>query len=356
MIVFRCKNCGQRFSASGIDAGKKGKCPKCKSIVIVPEAETTSSNSKQRESLELKAGSKNSVYDSTLLDISEGIEIQNSVLGEIFEDTRALECESPVGEIEKENRYKLPLLIDVFLYPTSVSGLIHLAIFLFGPPLAWVFLNPLARTGFFFVFVPLCIVVYLLLVSSMLYYIAFCIVDSVKGSRRAPDITTQSLPDKGELVWQLFLVLGAVAICFWPAAIYYLLKQQSDLWFRLLAGCGIFFLPMALLAGILFDATHALNPVFIISSISRTFLPYCGLVALFCLVGALLAVIASSIFILSSTQSLQQGIAQIVLVLRRLLNVTLTYPGISFTYLAMVTAHLLGRFYCRYKGKLGWGI
>ncbi len=37
MIRFNCKNCGQKISVPEVHAGKKGKCPKCKTIVVVPE-------------------------------------------------------------------------------------------------------------------------------------------------------------------------------------------------------------------------------------------------------------------------------------------------------------------------------
>jgi hypothetical protein len=260
--------------------------------------------------------------------------------------------EEPQLEVER----KLPWLIDVLLYPASVSGAIHLAIFLFLPPLVWAFLRGLAPMGFSFIFVPLSLGIYLLLVGYMLYYIGLCIFDSAKGGRRAPDVTTLDLPDKGELVSQMFLVLGAIAICFWPAGLYYVLAKKVDLAFWVLSACGIFFLPMALLAGILFDATHALNPAFIIGSICRTFLHYCGLVPVFCALGGLLAVIASNIFSLPGAQTLQQGIAQIMLLLERLFCVTLTYPGMAFVYLAMVAAHLLGWFYWWHKDELNWGL
>lgn len=261
-----------------------------------------------------------------------------------------------IEEPQLEVKRKLPWLIDVLLYPASVSGIIHLAIFLFLPPLVWAFLRRLALTGFSFIFVPLSLGIYLLLVGYMLYYIGFCIFDSAKGGRRAPDVTTLDLPDKGELVSQLFLVLGAIAICFWPAGLYYVLAKKVDLVFWVLSACGIFFLPMALLAGILFDAIHALNPVVIIGSISRTFLPYCGLVPVFCALGGLLALIASNIFSLPSTRNLEQAIGQIMLIVDRLFAVTLTYPGMAFVYLAMVGAHLLGWFYWWHKDKLNWGL
>lgn len=258
-----------------------------------------------------------------------------------------------IEEPQLEVHRKLPWLFDVFLYPTSVSGIIHLMIFWFLPPLVGTFL---LRATDIFILIPLAIGVYIVLLGYMVCYIGLCVFDGSKGGRRAPDITTLDLPGAGELLSQLFLILGAIAICFWPVALYYVFTKKVDLVFWVLSACGIFFLPMALLAGILFDATHALNPVFIVGSISRTFLPYCALVPLFCVLGGLLAVIASNTFNLPSTQSLQQGIGQIVLVLGRLFRASLTYPGMAFIYLAMVAAHLLGWFYWWYKDKLNWGL
>ncbi len=39
MIEFICKNCGQKFKVSDQQAGKKGKCPKCKQTIIIPPVE-----------------------------------------------------------------------------------------------------------------------------------------------------------------------------------------------------------------------------------------------------------------------------------------------------------------------------
>ena len=50
MIKFRCENCDQKFSVHKNNAGKKGRCPKCKNIVIVPELESTNSTLRQGES------------------------------------------------------------------------------------------------------------------------------------------------------------------------------------------------------------------------------------------------------------------------------------------------------------------
>ena len=38
-ISFHCENCGQKIKVSKSYAGKKGKCPKCNNIVIIPTPE-----------------------------------------------------------------------------------------------------------------------------------------------------------------------------------------------------------------------------------------------------------------------------------------------------------------------------
>jgi DNA-directed RNA polymerase subunit RPC12/RpoP len=359
VIEFVCNKCGKKISVHEKHAGKKGKCPKCRNVLIVPKLQNSSCSPEQSVPKDKQQGSKYTDYDLSLLDVPQKDGTSNEATDRYSgsegaaEDSQELAEQSAIEEIEPVNGSKLPWIIDVFLYPTNASGIIHLMIFWFLLPLIGPFL---LRATDIFILIPLAIGVYLIFLGYMVYYIGLCVFDSSKGGRRAPDITNLDRPGKGELVSGLFLMLGAIAICFWPVALYYVLTKRIDLVFWVLSACGVFFLPMALLASILFDATHALNPAFIVSSIFRTFLPYCGLVPLFCVLGGLLAVIASNIFGLPSAQSLQQGIGQIMLVLGRLFRVTLTYCGMAFIYLAMVAAHLLGRFYWRYKDKLGWGI
>ena len=36
MIEFCCPNCNKRFSVPETAAGKKGKCPQCKNIIVIP--------------------------------------------------------------------------------------------------------------------------------------------------------------------------------------------------------------------------------------------------------------------------------------------------------------------------------
>lgn len=37
VIRFKCKNCGQKIRVPDLHAGRKGKCPKCKNLLLVPE-------------------------------------------------------------------------------------------------------------------------------------------------------------------------------------------------------------------------------------------------------------------------------------------------------------------------------
>jgi hypothetical protein len=199
---------------------------------------------------------------------------------------------------------KLPWVIDILLYPTSISGIIHLVIFLLAPLL----INKL--TFIYFGIVSLAL--YILFIGYVFYYIGHCVFHSSKAGWRAPDISIYNAPDRGELISQLFLMFGCVAVCFCPAAIYYIIIERTDLLFWLLSAYGFFFLPMVLLTVVMFDSVDALNPILIIRSIFRTFFPYCGLVLVFCVLGGLVAPIISN---LPKPYALQQTLLYICIVL-----------------------------------------
>lgn len=229
----------------------------------------------------------------------------------------------------------LPWLIDIFLYPMSISGIIHLTIFIVTPLLIW-----LIVLRFFDVFNGvLSLFCYLLLVGYAFYYIGYCVFDSSRGGLRAPDVTIYDSPDKSEFGSQIFLVIGAVAVCFFPAVIYYITTGRTDLVFWLLSAVCVFFLPMVLLTAVLFDSVNVLNPVMIITSIYRTFVPYCGLVLTFSVLSGFIVPVISGFFYVPS-------------LIYFLLGPTFICYKIAFVYLAIVSAHLLGRFYLRYKRNL----
>jgi hypothetical protein len=249
---------------------------------------------------------------------------------------------------------KLPWLIDIFLYPLSASGMIHLAFFCLGLPLLGL-INRLVLSR-----IPLgrllALVLYILLAGYALYYLAYCVFDSSKGGMRAPDISVQYAPDRADLIAQLFLLLGCVAICFWPVAVYFVIVKKIDLIFWLLSGCGIFFFPMALLVGLLFDATHALNPIFIIVSIFKTIFKYCGLVLFYCVLGGLVATVILDLHNLRAPQDLEGAFIYVFVIINYFFSTAFIYKAIAIIYLSIVGAHLLGSFYWWHKDKLGWGL
>jgi hypothetical protein len=237
-------------------------------------------------------------------------------------------------EPQSEVKGRLPRFVDVFLYPVSLHGIIYIGIFLFLAFLAGLlnrFILPYA--GHYGGILSL--LIYILLVGYISYYFAYCIFDSSKGGGRAPNISMQHTPDKEDLVLQVLCIVGCIAVCFCPAAIYYIFTRRSDSIFWVLIAGGSFLFPMALLAGILFDSLNALNPILVIGSILRTFLPYCGLILSFCVLGGLVALI--------------------YLVIRRLPVLGFISKAANF-YLLLVAAHILGSFYWRNKDRLGWGI
>jgi hypothetical protein len=243
----------------------------------------------------------------------------------------------------------LPWFIDIFLYPISFSGVINLVIFIITP-----FLIKFIVLGFLDLFQGfMTLIVYLLFIGYFFYYIGYCIFDSSRGGLRASDVTIHDSPDKGEFSSQVFLVVGAAAVCFFPAVIYYIVTQRMDLLFWFLSAVCIFFLPMAMLTAVLFDSVEAINPVVIISSIYRTFVPYCGIVLIFCMLAGIIVPILLG---LPQPSSLIGGLSYVGSLMYYLLGTALILYKIAFVYLAMVGAHLLGRFYLKYKKELNWGI
>ena len=233
---------------------------------------------------------------------------------------------------------KLPWLVDMLLYPMSASGIIHLLVFLLLPRLASLFVNSLltlipeevraAAYEIEWLYLPFYVVFY----GYVVYYIIECVLSSSKGGYRAPDPSIPDTLDWRDFVGQVLLLIGCVAICFWPVAVYYIFTQQKDWIFWSLLALGMFFLPISLLRGILFDSYDALNPIQIINSILNTFVPYCGLVLIFILLVGFVAIILPK------------------------LTVWDIVGDCAKIYLLFVLANFLGWFYWWHKDKLDWGL
>jgi hypothetical protein len=340
IIDFCCEYCDRVISVPKSHAGQKAICPQCNNRFIIPSIHAPGPDVSQDYSGDLIARSTDSPHDLTLLDVPEEYKLkdepvdQSDVSGEAIDQQQESERDSEAEDTEFVRQCTIPWFIDIFLYPFNLVGLIHLI----GLWLLLFLLCPLV-IAFLDLGIEYIPIVYFLAVAYSLYYFAQCIRDSAAGARRAPDLRASSVKsDRWDYISQLLIVVGSIAVCFWPVAVYYIVTVRSDLTYWLLLACGGFFFPMVLLAVVLFDSFGALNPILIIGSIFRTLPPYCGMV-LFFYAGALLFMEIDSpvnrFWLLPMVSFLVKGLQ---------------------LYMIIVAVGLLGRFYNRYEKKLNWEV
>lgn len=341
MLKFDCKNCGQKISVPEVYAGKKGKCPKCKTIVVVPKInddlflEPHNSNINKVEYSQQPPEPKLRLEQDFLLQTGP----DELSAGGHNETNESL----PEPEIkEKPPERKLPWILDIFLYPTSMSGLINLGIFWLLPIiLGFIQILPIP---FMWVIV---LIARILVAGYMYYFFMECIRNSASGGIRAPE-NIASMPDMNDAAIQVIEIVVSVAIFWGPLGGYLMYKifwqsagttypynPTTDTMFWLFFGYGIFFFPIGLLALAMFDSSSAFNPLLWITSILSTFFQYCSLVLFFCMLGWLFSKVVTPF---------QKS--QLFLYLFRA----------AFIYLAMVASHLLGCFYYLNSEKLNWDV
>ena len=362
-IKFSCESCGQKIHVPETYAGKKGKCPKCKNIIVVPKVEGTTYLASRSRASDSKITPQASVLDPSIFDVppkektavqpSAEDEVGGEYLGAMYgglggRASYKIQAEAPKREF--------PWFIDIFLYPISKAGLTTIGVII-GVPLVMnllVFLLGIIMLAFppMLVFVAffgiIAWLINILIVLFAYWYLCECIRDSSCGGIRAPE-TIATTPGMGEIFWQ-FMKLLACFIFFWgPLAAYifstgamrlFVLMDSKPMESALspsiaipLLAYGVFFFPMGLLAVVIFDSVAGLNPILIIGSIFSTFFQYCGLILLFFAIGAL--------FIISMTILPQFWLLGF-------------FSNVTLLYMAMVYAHLLGRFAWHYKEKLNW--
>jgi hypothetical protein len=335
IIKFRCENCDGKFSVHKNNAGKKGRCPKCKNIIVIPKLESTNSTSRQRNSEDSKINSKYSAYDLSLLAMPQKDKTQELNLSQPDTSGNTAEYNQEIEEEDAEETtalYRLPWFVDMFLYPISASGLVNLAILSFLPRM----LPPLGHLNYW-MYLPPSLAIIVILVGYLIYCLSDYIRDSADGNRRAPDIelSLSILMNAWELVWLILNTFICVAVCVGPLVAYLIITKQTDIIFWLLVTYGILYLPMVLLGLVLFDSLRALNPILIIASIFNVFLPYCGLVLLFFAVCGL--------------------IAMILVIMPQSFIISYILSAVCI-YLTMIMAHLLGRFCYQYRERLNWEV
>lgn len=336
MIKFNCNKCGQKLSVSETKAGTKGKCPRCKNIIVVPDIQTADSAIDPNKLGIADIGVKNSTDNEILLKAIEKDKFKDELIGlsEVPEKDNEYEQE-PEEELPDDTEFpperKHPWFIDIFLYPICTPCLVTIGIVIIIPLLLNLAMGLLGPFGILLIgpgmFVNFLISMY------FLWYLAECIRDSAEGGIRAPE-TLANAPSLGELFCQLFRLLICILIFAGPVGYYFIKTDRTDAIFWSLLAFAVFFLPIGLLAVSLFDSIRGLNPFLLIGSVFSTHFIY------FALVVILWAIVLSVIFILKTLSSIWAVFLSVYFIM----------------YILFILAHLLGRFYWRYQEKLNWDV
>jgi phage FluMu protein Com len=339
MIEFTCDKCGQGLQMPETYAGKKCRCPDCKTVLTVPspvlfEFEADSQDTNPPDFSQTNKYTSIHLHDSALdfkpkPDITQDKPSFDSAIEQ--ENTVPFADEKESLSAEQESRRKRPAIIEIFLYPTSIHGLTIIGI-LVGIPFLIGLLAFLAGPLAFFITIPGFFVL-LILAAYTLWYFCQCIRESAEGEGRAPDVLINA-PSLGDMGWQSLQV--AVCLAFFTALpiIYNRYTGKVDTILYLLLAYTALFLPIGLLAVVLHDTITALNPILLIRSIAKTFFSYIKLVLPFYLVGWL---VLFSSKLSSNLPYIFRFVIEAILI-----------------YLLMVMAHLLGRFYRTNSKKLDW--
>ncbi len=339
MIKFYCKHCGQQIGVPAGFAGGGARCPKCKNIVVVPEAESAEPVADQSNISDSKGGVKYEGFDRALFDIPQEDESTSQVSNQVgmskegYEELRRRKKVLDEYQAEQIGKRKLPGFIDVFLYPVSFWGLVYLGIFI-GITLFIDTVEKIVPYYFVILFGIIVSVIKILIILFMYWYFAECVRDSAEGGLRAPKVIGDTPPLR-DMFRQMVDIVVSIVIFFGPFFLYVLIARRAGIIFWLLLIYAVFFFPMALLSFVVFDSIAGLNPRLIYKSISNTFWQYCGLVLLFIAAGLLIGVLGQ--------KTSESG--HLVFLVRS--------AGI---YLIFVAAHLLGRFYWKYQEKLKWEV
>jgi hypothetical protein len=308
-------------------AGRVGRCPRCKSKVIVPPATGAQNKPALRDLLDLSAPPQAPPAQN---------HAEEPATSEADRDQPTSVVVDPLAEVIEESRF--PWFLDALAYPVSSSGAVNVAVFAITPWFVAFLVRLLTRflqsvlpgAGYLMTFLK--VPVYIVFACYVCTYVAHCVTDSSRGHRRASDLQIEGALSFGDLLSQTILLVACVAIACWPVAVYYVLTERTDTWYWLLGACGVFFLPMSFLAGVIFGSFDALNPLLIVQSIGRTLVPYCGLVLFFLAIAGLAAAVLPRLpiwpFLRLATQ----------------------------IYLLLVLANSVGRFYWHNRERLDWGV
>ena len=314
-------------------AGQSGTCPQCMNKLTVPQA-SAPEPAMTAEASAPSARVAATPLDEALLDRPPKPPPEHA---DVTERQRELEAVAQLGfttppEHDGQRQWSWP--VDILLYPANMAGLTTLAI-VAGIPLLLDLVARVPLLGSSLGLLSLIIRVVIWLFAG--WYFAECVYDSAKGGTRAPEVLGGA--SLGDMRSRVVNLLAVAAVFAFPAGLYHLYTGKTDGLFWGLLAWAILFTPMGVLAMVLHDEASALNPMFLLGSIVSTLIPYLGLLLLI----AGLAAVFWLTFVWPERIPLVSGFLWVV------------GPFVS-NYFAFVLAHLLGRFYWRYRERLDWGL
>jgi len=336
MIRFNCPSCSVKLKIPEDLAGKKGKCPKCKNIIVIPDSQIVADLLAPAPAADIPQAQEGQPYQLTFLDAPPKAAPQNEPTEDNDESDPALTyTQAPLlGSVRSEPepipQRKLPWIIDIFLFPMSPLSLVVLLLCLTVPIIVRMVL--FACGPFMPMALPFAWIIVVMLYMYAFWYFSASIGHSAEGQIRAPSAAIDA-PGIWDMLQQVFRAIICL-LCFFFPMIFYLGRTQTfDTIFWLLFAFGVFMFPMGLLAVSVLDSFAGLNPVLIIGSALNTILPYSGIVAIYFGIGFLFTLAGP--FWREAREVFYISIAGIF-------------------YLLLVAGHLLGRFYFKYQEKLSW--
>ena len=349
MIHFQCPHCAQKLTVPDEQAGLAGQCPRCQGRITIPPMPASMRAAISEELLAAPAPPADPTRARALQTGEDG----NATVASDALDRRLLDIPPagsgsvPAAHLSDEEvlatlKFKpppeytgvrqLPWPIDILLYPASTPGLMNLAIVV-GLLLLLTLVPRL-------VFLPfLGLMFFLAKLAFALYaawYWAECTYDSARGGTRAPGFFDRA--GLGDMWSRVSYLLAVYIIFMLPTVLYPLYAGGYDAIFCVLAAWSVVFFPMGLLAMVINDATYVLNPLFLLGSIRRTLIPYIGLLLLIAALGVLFWLVFG-------------------LLTRGAYSISLAGPVLlAGGYSSLIAAHVLGRFYWRYRARLHWDL
>lgn len=336
MLKFRCPHCSQKLSTRDDRAGKAAKCPRCKDRITVPApAASEATIAFDEDNLTLIKPSK--APDAAAQESVERRRMEEEIAQARARDEQLLASLGVAlpSEPEHTGERSFPWPIDILLYPISIAGLTSMAIIVLVPFLLE-FVIGIVRFAGMALGLPL-LLVSIAITIYVGWYLGECVYDSAKGGTRARETFMGGVGfgDMWSRVWSLICVYVIYVV---PLVIYGLLLRRTDGIFWALLAWAVIFFPMGHLAMVILDSTSALNPFMLLAAICRVFIQYVALLLLLAILIGLAAVLQYALT--------RYGPA----LLRSLIDRTVGM------YMAMVLAHVLGRFYWRHSEQLDWGI